>query len=297
MMIRHLTATWEVRSWYPPPSWSPRLAFHPFLLRTRFTLSLLLPLLLHLCLPSGHLRPRFPLSLSLRFSPRVSIPLSCSPLVRVRVLIQPVAGLLTNPSLSFIFLTSCSLRPLRAASSSLSLHSSFLLPPPLALPCSTARQAKTSILSPIASFHGMGRDTYPWEQRRAPIIFFASGTEEKIRRQGTSNVARYGRELSSSVCDGRYNTFYLSAEGGGWRLRAIISWNVLVERARLLFEKYSFWFAGRISHMDLFVENNCQYFFSFFLVRPLFTVPYFSFRYFIYYSHTSKIFYILIPVK
>lgn len=209
------------------------------------------------------------LSLSLRFSPRVSIPLSCSPLVRVRVLIQPVAGLLTNPSLSFIFLTSCSLRPLRAASSSLSLHSSFLLPPPLALPCSTARQAKTSILSPIASFHGMGRDTYPWEQRRAPIIFFASGTEEKIRRQGTSNVARYGRELSSSVCDGRYNTFYLSAEGGGWRLRAIISWNVLVERARLLFEKYSFWFAGRISRMDLFVENNCRYFFSFFLVRLL----------------------------
>lgn len=26
---------------------------------------------------------------------------------------------------------------------------------------------------------------------------------------------------------------------------------------------------GRISHMDLFVENNCQYFFSFFLVRLL----------------------------
>lgn len=51
---------------------------------------------------------------------------------------------------------------------------------------------------------------------------------------------------------------------------------------------------GSISHMDLFVENNCQYFFSFFLVRLL---SYFSFRYFIYYSHTSKIFYILIPVK
>lgn len=55
--------------------------------------------------------------------------------------------------------------------------------------------------------------------------------------------------------------------------------------------------AGRISRMDLFVENNCRYFFSFFLVRLLFTVPYFSFRYFIYYSHISKIFYILILVK
>lgn len=27
--------------------------------------------------------------------------------------------------------------------------------------------------------------------------------------------------------------------------------------------------AGRISRMDLFVENNCRYFFSFFLVRLL----------------------------
>lgn len=154
------------------------MAFHPFLLRTRFTLSLLL-----LCLPSGHLRPRFSLfrlasSLSLRFSPSVSIPLSCSPLVHVRVLIQPVAGLLTNPSFSFIFLTSCSLRRPRSASPS--LPSFLLLPTPRVRPRATLKRLfSLRRLSSTA-----WAETYPWEQRRAPIIFFASGTEEKIRRQG-----------------------------------------------------------------------------------------------------------------
>lgn len=115
---------------------------------------------------------------SLRFSPSVSIPLSCSPLVHVRVLIQPVAGLLTNPSFSFIFLTSCSLRRPRSASPS--LPSFLLLPTPRVRPRATLKRLfSLRRLSSTA-----WAETYPWEQRRAPIIFFASGTEEKIRRQG-----------------------------------------------------------------------------------------------------------------
>lgn len=119
---------------------------------------------------------------SLRFSPSVSIPLSCSPLVHVRVLIQPVAGLLTNPSFSFIFLTSCSLRRPRSASPSLP---PFLPSPPHP---SFRRVRPRATLKRLFSLRRLSStawaETYPWEQRRAPIIFFASGTEEKIRRQG-----------------------------------------------------------------------------------------------------------------
>lgn len=139
---------------------------------------------------------------SLRFSPSVSIPLSCSPLVHVRVLIQPVAGLLTNPSFSFIFLTSCSLRRPRSASPSLPPF----LPSPPHPSCSTARHAKTSILSPPSLFHGMGRDI-PMGATTCPDHIFCIGNGRENKTAGrTLNVARYGcaRAFVLRSCVRRY---------------------------------------------------------------------------------------------